>query len=69
MLGSAVSLAVADEAHGVKVETMTENLEPTMLEREQTQMLLVSTAHSACTELMPMYRTDALTGLAIRRVC
>ena len=61
--GSAVSLAVVDEAQGVKVETVTERLEPTMLERSQTQMLLVSTAMASCTELMPMRRTDALTGL------
>jgi hypothetical protein len=63
VVGSSVSLAVVDEAHGVKVPTVTQNLSPTMLERKQTQLLLVSTAHTLCTELMPMYRVDALAEL------
>ena len=60
VLSSSVSLAVADEAHGVKVRTITQNLEPTLLERVNSQLLLISTAHTECTELMPMYRVDAL---------
>ena len=64
VVGSSVSLAVVDEAHGVKLPTVTQNLAPTMLERKDTQLLLVSTAHTLCTELMPMWRIDALAELA-----
>lgn len=64
VVSSSVSLGVADEAHGVKVRTITQNLEPTLLERDQSQLLLVSTAHTECTELMPMYRVDGLVQLA-----
>jgi hypothetical protein len=62
--GAAVSLAVADEAHGIKVGTVKQNLVPTMLEKRQAQIVLVSTAHTDCSELMPMYRVDALAELA-----
>lgn len=63
VVSSSVSLAVADEAHGVKVRTITQNLEPTLLERSNAQLLLISTAHTECTELMPMYRVDGLLQL------
>jgi hypothetical protein len=63
VVGSSVSLGVADEAHGVKVRTITQNLEPTLVERANAQLLLVSTAHTECTELMPMYRVDGLQQL------
>lgn len=63
VVGSSVSMAVADEAHGVALGTVTENLSPTMAEREQAQLLLVSTAHSRCTDLMPMFRATALGEL------
>lgn len=63
VVSSSVSLAVADEAHGVKVRTITQNLEPTLLERVNAQLLLISTAHTECTELMPMFRVDGLQQL------
>lgn len=64
VVGSSVSLGLADEAHGIKLSTITENLSPTLVEKVQSQMLLVSTAHSACTDLMPTYRLQATQDLA-----
>jgi hypothetical protein len=63
VVGSSVSLAIADEAQGVALRTITENLSPTLVEREQAQLLLVSTSHSACTDLMPTYRLQATAEL------
>jgi hypothetical protein len=59
VVGSSASLAIADEAQGVKLATITENLSPTLVERQQAQLLLVSTSHSHCTDLMPTYRLQA----------
>jgi hypothetical protein len=64
VVGSAVSLGLADEAHGIKLGTITENLSPTLVEKRQAQMMLVSTAHSQCTDLMPTYRLQATGDLA-----
>jgi hypothetical protein len=63
VVGSSASMAIADEAQGVKLATITENLSPTLVERQQAQMLLVSTSHSACTDLMPTYRLGATAEL------
>ena len=63
VVGSSVSLGIADEAQGVKLGTITENLSPTLVERQQSQMLLVSTSHSKCTDLMPTYRLGATGDL------
>jgi hypothetical protein len=42
-------LAVADECHGVKVETIEQRMGATTIEAAQSQLLLVSTASSVCT--------------------
>jgi len=63
VVGSAVSLAMADEAQGIKLSTITENLSPTLVEKRQAQMLLVSTSHSQCTDLMPTYRLQGTADL------
>jgi hypothetical protein len=61
--GSTASLAIADEAQGVKLKTITENLSPTLVEKQQAQLVLVSTSHSACTDLMPTYRLQGTADL------
>jgi hypothetical protein len=63
VVGSSTSLAIADEAQGVKLSTITENLSPTLVERQQAQLLLVSTSHSHCTDLMPTYRLQGTADL------
>jgi hypothetical protein len=50
--GFSVSLAAADEAWKVKPQVIEEGVDPTMVEREQPQLLLVSTAHRMSTSLM-----------------
>ena len=47
-----VSSAAADEAWKVRAAAIEEGLTPTMVEREQPQLLLVSTAHRLATALM-----------------
>jgi hypothetical protein len=61
--GFAVSLAVVDEGWDVRLAKVEEGLEPTMAEREQPQLLLVSTAHRLTTSLMLSRRRLALAGL------
>jgi hypothetical protein len=61
--GYAVSLAAVDEAWKVKQEVVDEGLTPTMAEREQPQLLLVSTAHRLATPLMIEQRKLALDDL------
>jgi hypothetical protein len=63
VVGSSASMAIADEAQGVKLSTITENLSPTLVERQQAQLLLVSTSHSHCTDLMPTYRLQGTADL------
>jgi hypothetical protein len=63
VVGSSASMAIADEAQGVKLSTITENLSPTLVERQQAQLLLVSTSHSQCTDLMPTYRLTATADI------
>jgi hypothetical protein len=63
--GYSVSLAAADEAWKVRASSIEEGLEPTMVEREQPQLLLVSTAHRLSTTLMLGRRKLALEGLEL----
>ena len=50
--GYSVSMGAADEAWKVRASSIEEGLEPTMVERAQPQLLLVSTAHRLATSLM-----------------
>jgi hypothetical protein len=61
--GFGVSLAVVDEGWDVRLAKIEEGLEPTMAEREQPQMLLVSTAHRLTSSLMLSRRRLALSEL------
>jgi hypothetical protein len=61
--GYSVSLAVVDEAWKVRSSSVDEGLTPTMAEREQPQLLLVSTAHRKATKLMLEARHVALNAL------
>jgi hypothetical protein len=61
--GFAVTLALVDEAWDVKLAKIEEGLEPTMAEREQPQILFVSTAHRLTTSLMLSRRRVALSEL------
>jgi len=63
--GYAVSMAVADEAWKVRASSIEEGLTPTMAEREQAQLLLVSTAHRLATSLMLGARATALAQLDV----
>jgi hypothetical protein len=64
VVGYTTSFGVIDECHGVKLATVTENLSPSLVEAAQSQMMLVSTAHSQCTDLFPTYRLQATSELA-----
>ena len=61
--GYACSVAAVDEAWKVKAATIEDGLTPTMVERDQPQLWLVSTAHRLATELMLERRRVALAGL------
>ena len=61
--GYSVSLAAADEAWKVKASSIDEGLTPTMVERTQPQLALVSTAHRLATSLMLTRRAAALEHL------
>jgi hypothetical protein len=61
--GYSVSCAAADEAWKVRASSIEEGLTPTMAERAQPQLLLVSTAHRLATSLMMSRRKVALAGL------
>jgi hypothetical protein len=62
--GFAASVAGADEAWKVSASSIEEGLVPTMAERNQAQLLLVSTAHRLSTTLMLDRRHAALNALA-----
>ena len=64
VVGYTASLAVADECHAIKTVTVDQGLSPTTIEAVQAQLLLVSTAHSECSELFPVRRAGALARLA-----
>ncbi|WP_030437381.1 hypothetical protein [Actinoplanes subtropicus] len=59
--GYDVGLGVVDEAWDVKPDTVSEGLEPAMLERLWAQLHLTSTAHRRATSLMKQRIRDALT--------
>lgn len=59
--GWEAGLAVVDEAWDVKPDTVSEGLEPAMLERIWAQLHLTSTAHRRATSLMKQRIIDALT--------
>jgi hypothetical protein len=61
--GYSVSMAAADEAWKVRESSIEEGLTPTMVERSQPQLLLVSTAHRLATSLMIGRRAAALGEL------
>jgi hypothetical protein len=61
--GYSASLAGVDEAWKVPPLSIEEGLEPTMLERSQPQLLLISTAHRRATALMVNRRGIALSQL------
>jgi hypothetical protein len=61
--GYSATVAMIDEGWAIDEDTISEGIEPTMAEREQPQMLLISTAHSECSTLMPTRRAEALAGL------
>ena len=61
--GFSVSLAAVDEAWKVAPEVIEEGVDPTMVEREQPQLLLVSTAHRKATSLMLGRRGVAVNEL------
>ena len=62
--GYSVSLGAVDEGWKVRASSVDEGLTPTMVEREQPQLLLVSTAHRMATSLMLGRRQVALADLA-----
>jgi hypothetical protein len=61
--GYAVSVAAVDEAWKVRAAQIEDGLTPTMVERAQPQLLLISTAHRLASELMLDRRRVALAGL------
>jgi hypothetical protein len=61
--GYSVSCGAADEAWKVRSSSIEEGLTPTMAERAQPQLLLVSTAHRLATGLMLSRRHAALDAL------
>lgn len=63
--GYSVSLGVVDEGWKVRASSVDEGLTPTMAEREQAQLALVSTAHRKATALMLERRAVALNGLEV----
>jgi len=61
--GYSVALGAVDEGWKVRASSVDEGLVPTMAEREQPQLLLVSTAHRKATALMLERRRMALDHL------
>lgn len=63
--GYSVSLGAVDEAWKVKESSVEEGMTPTMAERAQPQLLLVSTAHRLATSLMRSRRGVALADIEV----
>lgn len=63
--GYAASVGAVDEAWKVRASTVEEAITPTMAEREQAQLWLLSTAHRLATSLMLTRRQVGLAGLEI----
>ena len=64
LVGYSAALAICDEAFDVPEQLVTEGLEPTTAAIENSQLLLVSTAHSQPKDLIPNRRMAALSTLA-----
>ena len=64
--GYSVSCAAVDEAWKVRASSVEEGLTPTMVERVQPQLLLISTAHRLATSLM-LGRRAGCAGRVWRR--
>ena len=63
LVGYSAALAICDEGFDVAEELITEGLEPTTAAIENSQLLLVSTAHSQPKDLIPNRRAAALSTL------
>lgn len=61
--GLSATTALADEAWDIQAATVDEGIEPTLVEHEQPQLLLTSTAHRRATSLMPSRRAAAVAAL------
>lgn len=61
--GESAGLVMVDECWDVKASTIDEGVEPVMIERDQAQLILTSTAHRKCTALMPGRRQQAIERL------
>jgi hypothetical protein len=61
--GLGAGLAICDEGWDYAVTTVTEGIQPTMMERSSPQLLLVSTAHRKATPLIPDRRAAAIEEL------
>jgi hypothetical protein len=62
--GYSASWALVDEAWDVRSAAVDDGLEPTMMERAQSQLVLTSTAHRRATSLFPSRRAGAIDDLA-----
>ena len=67
--GYGATMPVVDEAWKVAAKAVDDGIEPTTAEREQAQLLLVSTAHRAATTLMLGRRAAALSSLSAPDDC
>jgi hypothetical protein len=61
--GRTTALGVVDEAWSVRAFTVDEGIEPSLVEAEQSQLVLTSTAHRLATSLMLDRRAAALASL------
>jgi hypothetical protein len=61
--GYSASLGIVDEAWGVSPEVVEDGIEPTMGDRIQPQLMLVSTAHRRASSVMPLRRQTAIERL------
>lgn len=62
--GLGAGLAICDEAWDYSPDVVAEGIQPTMMERAQAQLLIVSTAHRRATKLVPERRASALAEMA-----
>lgn len=62
--GFGAGLAICDEAWDYPPDVVVEGIQPTMLERNSPQLLIVSTAHRRATKLLPDRRRAAIAELA-----
>lgn len=61
--GYSACVAMVDEGWAIDEETISEGIEPTMAERDQPLLLLISTAHAECSTLMPTRRNEAMKSM------